>query len=152
MFKKLILAIILALSVSVSVSVMAMDLKLNEEWSTQAVSGVVFKADDAQAQFSGGVFFGPIANLRTNLGKSVLGLGGLIGNVKVDETGVYKGAVGITAITLFDNIIQGSVVIDPTEYKWIDPDSYMFAVTIQPVGALEVLGGSVTTLFGMIAK
>ena len=150
MLKKLILAVILTLSISVPA--MAMDLQLNEDWKASAVSGVVFKADEAQAQFSGGVFFGPVANLKTDTGRSVLGIGGLIGNVKADEDGVYKGAVGVTVITLLDNIIQGSVVIDPTEYKWIDPESYMIAVTIQPVGALEAFGGSLAALFGMIAQ
>ena len=148
MLKKLILAVILTLSVSVPA--FSMDLKLSEEWLAHAVSGVVFAADDANSQFTGGIFVGPIAHLKTDLGSNILGFGGLIGNVKTDEEGIIKGAGGITIVTVYNDMIQASIVVDPTQYKWIDPDTYMIAITFQPVGALETIGGTIASVFGMI--
>ena len=148
MLKRFILTVILILSVSVPAT--AMDLKLSEEWSAHAVSGVVFAADDANSQFTGGIFVGPIVHLKTDLGKNIMGFGGLIGNVKTDEDGIIKGAGGITVVTIYDDMIQASIVVDPTQYKWIDPDTYMVAITFQPIGALETVGGTIASVFGMI--
>lgn len=148
MFKKLILAAIM--TVCLSAPAMAADLVLNETWEAQGVTGLVYQSGDATAQFSGGVFYGPIATLKTDGGKSVIGMGGVIGNLKSDENGVIKGAVGITVFTAFDNMFHASIVIDPEEYRWNNPDSYMAALTIDPLKAMKVFGNQVSAIIGIM--
>lgn len=151
MIKKFVLAITLVTILMMSTLSFALDFEVNENWQAAAISGVVFKADDANSQFSGGIFVGPIINLKSAAGKNVFGMGGLIGNIKADEDGVIKGAIGLTAVTAFNNTVQISVVADPTDFKWIDPDSYMMAVTVNPVDVFNTLGNGVSALFGMIS-
>ena len=138
------------LVVTSAASALAIDLQLNDDWKASAVNGMVLKSGDSNNQFSGGIFYGPIANLKSESGKTVLGFGGLIGNLKSDENGNIKGAIGVTTITAFDNMFQASIVIDPADYKWLDADSYMLAITVQPIEAMKSVGSGVSALFGMI--
>lgn len=156
MFTKLTSAVaVMAIFVVMAVfagSAFAIDLQLNDDWRASVVNGLVLKSGNSNSQFSGGVFYGPIALIKSESGKNVLGLGGLIGNLKSDENGVIKGAIGITAVTAFDNMVQASVVADPTDFKWLDADSYMLAVTVQPIEAMKAVGSGLLSLLpiGMI--
>lgn len=112
----------------------AWDFKLVDDWKAQETTGFVLKSGDA-SQLSGGAFYGPWAELTSDSGKRVLGFGGVTGNIKSDERGAWKGAIGMTVMTAFDDMLQGSIVIDPADFKWNEPDSYMFMIGISPIKA-----------------
>ena len=148
--RKLILAAIII--IALAIPAMAADLSLNETWTPLGVTGLVYQSGDATAQFAGGVFYGPVATLNTDGGKALLGMGGVIGNLKSDENGVIKGAVGITVLTAFDNMFQASVVVDPEQYRWNNPDDYMGAITVDPIKAVKVFGNQIGAIFGVFME
>lgn len=147
MFKKFLLIVAM---IFMSTSVYAADLQLNDDWQTAGVTGLVLQSGESNNAFSGGLFYGPIANVKTDSGKNIIGLGGLIGNLKSDDTGTIKGAIGVTAVTAFDNMIQASIVGDPTDFKWLNPDSYMLAITVDGIKAAKQLGSGMSIVFGWI--
>lgn len=120
MLKKFILATAIVL-IAVSAT-FAADLGWSSDYAMKDNVNIISGSDDLNG--SAGVFIGTIGEVKLESGKKLLGLGGA--SFHVGDTGNL--VVGIVPVTLFDDMIQLGISMDMTDFRWDDPDDYLFSV------------------------
>lgn len=131
MFKNLILAIAIVSAIS-GVS-MAADLKWSQDYAMKDNISILSGSDDLNG--SAGVFIGTIGEVKLESGKKLLGLGGA--SFHIGDSGNM--VVGIVPITLFDDVVQLGVSMDMSDFRWNDPEDYLFSVGFSASGLVNKL-------------
>ena len=131
MFKNLIVALFAVLAFSVPA--MAADLTWSSDYAMKDNINVIAGSDNVNG--SAGVFIGTLGEVKLESGKKMLGLGGA--SFHVGDTG----SLVFTAVpvTLFDDIVQLGVSVDLSDFKWTDPDDYLFSVGFSASGLVNKL-------------
>ena len=146
------MVVVLAVTLSMlACSAFAADLKWSDDWDIHNITGAVMKDGDANNQLTTGAFYGTIAEVKNDAGKTLLGFGGMTGNLAADSEGHLTGVIGITAITAFDHMFQASIVGDINHFKVSDPESYKLYLSADPLKAGAYLFGKGSALVGLIA-
>ena len=130
MFKNLILAVTITL---MAVSAQAADLKWSQDYSMKDNIDVIANSDNMDG--SAGVFIGTLGEVKLESGKKLLGLGGV--SFHVGDSGNM--VVGIVPVTLFDDMFQLGVSADLSDFRWDDPDDYLFSVGFSASGLVNKL-------------
>lgn len=131
MFKNFILAVIAILFLAVSVQ--AADLTWSSDYSMKDNMNIISGSDNMNG--SAGVFIGTIGEVKLDSGKKLLGLGGA--SFHVGDTGNM--VVGIVPVTLFDDVVQLGISMDMSDFKWMDPEDYLFSVGFSASGLVNKL-------------
>ena len=131
MFKRLILAAIL--TVLLSVPAMAADLSWSSDYTMKDNINMISGSDNMDG--SAGVFIGTIGEVKLESGKKLLGLGGA--SFHVGDTGNL--VFTAVPLTLFDDVVQLGVSADLSDFKWNDPEDYLFSVGFSASGLVTKL-------------
>ena len=131
MFKKLIIALFAVLIMSVSS--MAASLTWSSDYAMKDNINMIAGSDNMNG--SAGVFIGTIGEVKLESGKKLIGLGGA--SFHVGDTG----SLVFTAVpvTLFDDVVQLGVSVDLSDFKWNDPEDYLFSVGFSASGLVTKL-------------
>jgi len=131
MFKKLILTLFAVLVMSVTT--MAADFGWSSDYAMKDNINVISGSDNMNG--SAGVFIGTIGEVKLESGKKLIGLGGA--SFHVGDTG----SLVFTAVplTLFDDVVQLGVSADLSDFKWNDPEDYLFSVGFSASGLVTKL-------------
>lgn len=116
-----VVGLILALTLF-SAPVMAAGVGWSSDYAIKDNINVISGSDDLDG--SAGIFIGTLGEVKTESGKKLLGLGGMA--LHVGETGHL--VVALDPITLFDDILQIGASIDTSNFRWKNPDDYLFSV------------------------
>ena len=84
---------------------------------------------------SAGVFLGTIGEVKLESGKKLLGLGGV--SFHVGDTGNL--VFTAVPLTLFDDVVQLGVSADLSDFRWNDPEDYLFSVGFSASGLVDKL-------------
>ena len=134
MFKRLILVVaVMAVGFLVASPAMAADLKWSQDYAMKDNISILSGSDDLNG--SAGVFIGTIGEVKLESGKKLLGLGGAA--FHVGDTGNM--VVGIVPVTLFDDIVQFGISMDMSDFRWDDPEDYLFSVGFSASGVVNKL-------------
>lgn len=131
MFKRLILAAIL--TVLLSVPAMAADLSWSSDYTMKDNINMISGSDNMDG--SAGVFIGTIGEVKLESGKKLLGLGGA--SFHVGDTGNL--VFTAVPLTLFDDVIQLGVSADLSDFRFNDPEDYLFSVGFSASGLVTKL-------------
>ena len=131
MFKNLIVALFAVLVFSVPA--MAADLNWSSDYAMKDNINMIAGSDNMNG--SAGVFIGTIGEVKLESGKKLIGLGGA--SFHVGDTG----SLVFTAVpvTLFDDVIQLGVSADLSDFRWNDPEDYLFSVGFSASGLVTKL-------------
>ena len=131
MFKKLIIALFAVLIMSVSS--MAASLTWSSDYAMKDNINMIAGSDNMNG--SAGVFIGTIGEVKLESGKKLIGLGGA--SFHVGDTGslVFTAA----PLTLFDDVVQLGVSADLSDFRWNDPEDYLFSVGFSASGLVTKL-------------
>ena len=131
MFKNLIVALFAVLIMSASA--MAADLTWSSDYAMKDNINVISGSDNMNG--SAGVFIGTIGEVKLESGKKLIGLGGA--SFHVGDTG----SLVFTAVplTLFDDVVQLGVSADLSDFRWNDPEDYLFSVGFSASGLVTKL-------------
>ena len=131
MFKKLIVALFAVLVMSVPA--MAASLTWSSDYAMKDNINMIAGSDNMNG--SAGVFIGTIGEVKLESGKKLLGLGGA--SFHVGDTG----SLVFTAVplTLFDDVVQLGVSADLSDFRWNDPEDYLFSVGFSASGLVTKL-------------
>ena len=131
MFKKLIVALFAVLVMSVPA--MAASLTWSSDYAMKDNINMISGSDNMNG--SAGVFIGTIGEVKLESGKKLLGLGGA--SFHVGDTG----SLVFTAVplTLFDDVVQLGVSADLSDFRWNDPEDYLFSVGFSASGLVTKL-------------
>lgn len=130
MFKRLILALVIVL---MAVSAQAADLGWSQDYSMKDNISILSGSENMNG--SAGVFIGTLGEVKLESGKKLLGLGGA--SFHVGDTGNM--VVGIVPVTLFDDVVQFGVSVDMSDFRWNDPEDYLFSVGFSASGLVGKL-------------
>lgn len=134
MFKRLILtAAIVLMAVFISTSAQAADLTWSADYAMKDNVNIISGSNDLSG--SAGVFIGTIGEVKLESGKKLLGLGGA--SFHVGDTGNL--VVGVVPVTLFDDTVQFGVSVDMSDFRWDDPNDYLFSVGFSASGLVNKL-------------
>lgn len=131
MFKNLILAIAIVLAMA-GVS-MAADLGWSQDYAMKDNISILSGSDDLNG--SAGVFIGTIGEVKLESGKKLLGLGGA--SFHIGDTGNL--VFTAVPVTLFDDVVQLGVSADLSDFRWNDPEDYLFSVGFSASGLVNKL-------------
>ena len=131
MFKNLILAVTMVVAIS-GVS-QAADLNWSQDYSMKDNINVIANSDNLNG--SAGVFIGTLGEVKLESGKKLLGLGGA--SFHVGDSGNM--VVGIVPVTLFDDMVQFGLAVDMSDFRWNDPEDYLFSVGFSASGLVNKL-------------
>ena len=131
MFKNLILVIAIVVAMA-SVS-QAADLNWSQDYSMKDNINVIANSDNLNG--SAGVFIGTLGEVKLESGKKLLGLGGA--SFHVGDSGNM--VVGIVPVTLFDDMVQFGLAVDMSDFRWNDPEDYLFSVGFSASGLVNKL-------------
>src|SRR4030067_2970166 len=131
MFKKFILAAILTFIFSVPA--MAAGIGWSSDYAMKDNVNMISGSDNMNG--SAGVFIGTIGEVKLESGKKLIGLGGA--SFHVGDTG----SLVFTAVplTLFDDVVQLGVSADLSDFRWNDPEDYLFSVGFSASGLVNKL-------------
>ena len=131
MFKKLILTLFAVLVMSVTT--MAADFGWSSDYAMKDNINVISGSDNMNG--SAGVFIGTIGEVKLESGKKLIGIGGA--SFHVGDTG----SLVFTAVplTLFDDVVQLGVSADLSDFRWTDPEDYLFSVGFSASGLVNKL-------------
>lgn len=130
MFKKFLLVVVILL---VAASAQAADLSWSSDYAMKDNVNIISGSDNMNG--SAGVFIGTIGEVKLESGKKLLGLGGA--SFHVGDTGNM--VVGIVPVTLFDDTIQLGIAVDMSDFRWNDPEDYLFSVGFSASGLVNKL-------------
>ena len=134
MFKKSILALMLFVFLGVfSVSATAADLGWSSDYAMKDNINMIAGSDNMNG--SAGVFLGTIGEVKLESGKKLLGLGGV--SFHVGDTGNL--VFTAVPLTLFDDVVQLGVSADLSDFRWNDPEDYLFSVGFSASGLVDKL-------------
>lgn len=105
--------LILCLVLFGTTSVFAGGFGLSEKYEVTDTMAAIYKSGQENAG-SAGLHVGTLFNYTTDSGTKVLGIGGAIVGVQSSDNS-YTGALGLTAITLFNDTIQLGVNYSPND-------------------------------------
>ena len=131
MFKKLIIALFAVLIMSVSS--MAASLTWSSDYAMKDNINMISGSDNMNG--SAGVFIGTIGEVKLESGKKLLGLGGA--SFHVGDTGNL--VFTAVPLTLFDDVVQLGVSADLSDFRWNDPEDYLFSVGFSASGLVDKL-------------
>ena len=131
MFKNLILAI--AMLLAMAGGGMAADLQWSQDYSMKDNISILSGSDDLNG--SAGVFIGTIGEVKLESGKKLLGLGGA--SFHIGDTGNL--VFTAVPVTLFDDVVQLGVSADLSDFRWNDPEDYLFSVGFSASGLVNKL-------------
>lgn len=131
MFKKFILAVVVM--AVMAVPAMAVDFGWSADYSMKDNVNIISNSDNMNG--SAGVFIGTIGEVKLDSGKKLLGLGGA--SFHVGDSGNM--VVGIVPVTLFDDVVQLGVSMDMSDFRWNDPEDYLFSVGFSASGLVNKL-------------
>lgn len=131
MFKRLILAV--AVMILIAVPAMAADFGWSQDYSMKDNVNIISNSDNMNG--SAGVFIGTIGEVKLESGKKLLGLGGA--SFHIGDSGNM--VVGIVPVTLFDDVVQLGVSMDMSDFRWNDPEDYLFSVGFSASGLVNKL-------------
>ena len=131
MLKNLIVALFAVLVMSVPA--MAVSLTWSLDYAMKDNINVISGSDNMNG--SAGVFIGTIGEVKLESGKKLIGLGGA--SFHVGDTG----SLVFTAVplTLFDDVVQLGVSADLSDFRWNDPEDYLFSVGFSASGLVTKL-------------
>jgi len=95
-----------------------------------------YKSGNPTAMPSAGIHYGNLWNITNKDGTVIVEMGGI--NFNVNPEG--RLIIAPTLLSVFDNTVHFSVGIDSANYRWDNPDDYMFGISISATGLLEKLG------------
>lgn len=130
MFKRLILAVAIIL---MAASAQAASLSWSSDYAMKDNVNIISGSDNMNG--SAGVFIGTIGEVKLESGKKLLGLGGA--SFHVGDTGNM--VIGIIPVTLFDDTVQLGVSADMSDFRWNDPEDYLFSVGFSASGLVKKL-------------
>jgi len=131
MFKNLIVALFAVLIMSASA--MAADLTWSSDYAMKDNINMISGSDNMNG--SAGVFIGTIGEVKLESGKKLIGLGGA--SFHVGDTGNL--VFTAVPVTLFDDVIQLGVSADLSDFRWNDPEDYLFSVGFSASGLVNKL-------------
>ena len=131
MFKNLIVALFAVLAFSVPA--MAADLTWSSDYAMKDNINVI--AGSSNMNGSAGVFIGTLGEVKLESGKKMLGLGGA--SFHVGDTGNL--VFTAVPVTLFDDIVQLGVSVDLSDFRWNEPEDYLFSVGFSASGLVNKL-------------
>jgi len=131
MFKNLIVALFAVLVMSVPA--MAADFGWSSDYSMKDNINMIAGSDNMNG--SAGVFLGTIGEVKLESGKKLLGLGGA--SFHVGDTGNL--VFTAVPLTLFDDVVQFGISADLSDFKWNDPEDYLFSVGFSASGLVNKL-------------
>jgi len=131
MFKNLIVALFAVLIMSASA--MAADLTWSSDYAMKDNINMIAGSDNMNG--SAGVFIGTIGEVKLESGKKLLGLGGA--SFHVGDTGSL--VFTVVPLTLFDDVVQIGVSADLSDFRWNDPEDYLFSVGFSASGLVTKL-------------
>ena len=131
MFKNLTLVIAIVVAMA-SVS-MAADLGWSQDYSMKDNISILSGSDDLNG--SAGVFIGTLGEVKLSSGKKLLGLGGA--SFHIGDSGNM--VVGVVPVTLFDDMVQFGVSMDMSDFRWNNPENYLFSVGFSASGLVNKL-------------
>jgi len=131
MFKNFIVALFAVLIMSVSA--MAADITWSSDYAMKDNINVIAGSDDING--SAGVFIGTIGEVKLESGKKLIGLGGA--SFHVGDTGNL--VFTAVPVTLFDDVIQLGISADLSDFRWNDPEDYLFSVGFSASGLVNKL-------------
>ena len=120
MFKNLIVALFAVLIISAPA--MSANLTWSSDYAMKDNINVI--AGSGNMNGSAGVFLGTIGEVRLESGKKLLGLGGA--SFHVGDTGNL--VFTAVPLTLFDDVVQLGVSADLSDFRFNDPEDYLFSV------------------------
>ena len=126
MFKNLIVALFAVLVMSVPA--MAASLTWSSDYAMKDNINMISGSDNMNG--SAGVFIGTIGEVKLESGKKLLGLGGA--SFHVGDTGNL--VFTAVPLTLFDDVVQLGVSADLSDFRWNDPEDYLFSVGFSASG------------------
>ena len=131
MFKNLTLVIAIVVAMA-SVS-MAADLGWSQDYSMKDNISILSGSDDLNG--SAGEFIGTLGEVKLSSGKKLLGLGGA--SFHIGDSGNM--VVGVVPVTLFDDMVQFGVSMDMSDFRWNNPENYLFSVGFSASGLVNKL-------------
>ena len=131
MFKNLIVALFAVLVMSVPA--MAASLTWSSDYAMKDNINMISGSDNMNG--SAGVFIGTIGEVKLESGKKLLGLGGA--SFHVGDTGNL--VFTAVPLTLFDDVVQLGVSADLSDFRWNDPEDYLFSVGFSASGLVTKL-------------
>ena len=131
MLKNLIVALFAVLVFSVQA--MAADLNWSSDYAMKDNINMISGSDNMDG--SAGVFIGTIGEVKLESGKKLIGLGGA--SFHVGDTGNL--VFTAVPVTLFDDVIQLGVSADLSDFRWNDPEDYLFSVGFSASGLVTKL-------------
>ena len=131
MLKNLIVALFAVLVMSVTT--MAADFSWSSDYAMKDNINVISGSDDMNG--SAGVFIGSLGEVKLESGKKLLGLGGV--SLHVGDTG--KLVFTAVPVTLFDDVVQLGVSADLSDFRFNDPEDYLFSVGFSASGLVDKL-------------
>jgi len=131
MFKNLIVALFAVLAFSVPA--MAADLTWSSDYAMKDNINVIAGSDNVNG--SAGVFIGTLGEVKLESGKKMLGLGGA--SFHVGDTGNL--VFTAVPVTLFDDVIQLGISADLSDFRWNEPEDYLFSVGFSASGLVNKL-------------
>src|SRR3990172_3745779 len=131
MFKNLIVALFAVLIISAPA--MSANLTWSSDYAMKDNINVI--AGSGNMNGSAGVFLGTIGEVRLESGKKLLGLGGA--SFHVGDTGNL--VFTAVPLTLFDDVVQLCVSADLSDFRWNDPEDYLFSVGFSASGLVTKL-------------
>ena len=134
MFKKFIVALMLFVFLGVSsVPAMAADLTWSSDYVMKDNINMIAGSDNMNG--SAGVFIGTIGEVKLESGKKLLGLGGASFHVGDTSSLVFTAV----PLTLFDDVVQLGVSADLSDFRWNEPEDYLFSVGFSASGLVNKL-------------
>ena len=131
MFKNLIVALFAVLIISAPA--MSANLTWSSDYAMKDNINVI--AGSGNMNGSAGVFLGTIGEVRLESGKKLLGLGGA--SFHVGDTGNL--VFTAVPLTLFDDVVQLGVSADLSDFRFNDPEDYLFSVGFSASGLVTKL-------------
>lgn len=130
MFKRLILAAAILL---IAVSSHAADLGWSSDYAMKDNINIISGSSDING--SAGVFIGTIGEVKLESGKKLLGLGGV--SFHLGDTGNL--VFTAVPVSLFDDVVQLGVSADLSDFRFTDPNDYLFSVGFSASGLVNKL-------------
>ena len=131
MFKNLIVALFAVLVMSVPAT--AAGIGWSSDYAMKDNINMISGSDNMNG--SAGVFIGTIGEVKLESGKKLIGLGGA--SFHVGDTGNL--VFTAVPVTLFDDVIQLGVSADLSDFRWNDPEDYLFSVGFSASGLVTKL-------------
>ena len=116
-----------------SAPAMAADLTWSSDYAMKDNINIISGSDNMNG--SAGVFLGTIGEVKLESGKKLLGLGGV--SFHVGDTGNL--VFTAVPLTLFDDVVQLGVSADLSDFRWNDPEDYLFSVGFSASGLVDKL-------------